>query len=152
VSDDLREQIDIRFDRIEDNIAVFRRVLDAAHAGEAPKPIELSGLAFFLQSFYTETEAIFKLIADDIDSEVPDSDSWHQDLLAAMAKETANRPPVISGELNKMLRDFLNFRHFSRYATAFTLDWDPMAPLVVQVENTLKLLKTELREFLDRIR
>lgn len=148
MSDDLRKRIEIRLERLSEHLDIYRDVLATISEEYSPTGFELSSFAFMLENFYTEIEAIFKLCAKTLDGEIPDSDSWHRDLLTAMTEKTENHPGVISEELSVRLRDHLNFRHFSRHATAVVLDWEQMSPLVLTSEETFKRLKTELGEFL----
>jgi hypothetical protein len=43
--------------------------------------IETAAACAMLHSFYTEIEKILKLIARDLDRQLPSSDTWHRDLL-----------------------------------------------------------------------
>lgn len=149
--DELRKQIEIRLQRLEENITVHKPILDRVKTGDEPGDIELSALAYMLQAFYSDVEAIFKLVARTIDNELPDTDSWHNDLLTFVGHETTDRPALISEELRQKLKEYLTFRHFSRYATAFMLDWEQMSSVVQDCEQTLKKLETELKEFLRAI-
>ena len=151
MSDDLRKRIEIRLERLSEHLSIYRDVLATISEEYSPTGFELSSFAFMLENFYTEIEAIFKLCAKTLDGEIPDSDSWHRDLLTAMTEKTENRPGVISEELSVRLRDHLNFRHFSRNATAVVLDWEQMSPLVLTSEETFKRLKAELGMFLDSL-
>ena len=151
MSDDLRQRIEIRLERLSEHLNIYRDILATINEEYSPTGFELSSFAFMLENFYTEIEAIFKLCAKALGGKIPDSDSWHRDLLSAMTEKTENRPGVISEGLSIRMRDHLNFRHFSRHATAVVLDWEQMSPLVLTSEETFKQLKTELELFLDSL-
>jgi hypothetical protein len=113
-----------------------------------PDPIELSALAAMLHAFYTGIENIFKRIALHVDGEVPEGAKWHRELLRSLASGTTNRGAVISPDLQRRLRSYLDFRHVFRHAYTFQLRWDKMAPLALACRNTLDDLKAELNKFL----
>ena len=69
-----------------------------------------------LHSFYSGVENIFKRIALELDGRLPDSSTWHRDLLDAMARQAQNRRAVISESLEDRLKEYLNFRHVFRPA------------------------------------
>jgi len=140
--------VEVRFERLEEGFAVGRPLIDKARRGEKLTEIELAAAAYFLQTFYTDIEAVFKAIAQHIDGEVPDSDSWHKDLLDLVASETNIRQPVISKDLASKLEECLAFRHFSRNATVVVLQWDKMASLALECESILRDLQTQVRAFL----
>ena len=69
-----------------------------------------------LHSFYNGVENIFKRIALELDGQLPNSRTWHRDLLNAMARPGPSRRAVISEELRDHLNEYLNFRHVFRSA------------------------------------
>jgi hypothetical protein len=100
--------------------------------GELPV-IETAAACAMLHSFYTEIEKIFKIIALDLDGQLPPSDSWHRDLLNQMTQATALRPAIISLDLRNSLGELLAFRHLFRGASVAMMRWDKLAPLVAKV-------------------
>jgi hypothetical protein len=80
------------------------------------------GVALNLQSFYTGIERIFIDVARTLEASVPDSPTWHQDLLLQMSAEVSHlRPPVITRETRLYLDEYRNFRHIVRNVYAFNL-------------------------------
>jgi hypothetical protein len=136
---------------LEATIAAHAEILDRAKTGQPLKEHELSAFAYMLLTLYTDIEAIFKLISQTFDGGPKDSASWHSDLFRSMAKQSAKRPAVLSPALHAKLREYMDFRHFSTYATAAVLDWDKMAPLVLGAETLLADLKVELQDFLLKV-
>ena len=76
-----------------------------------PGVIGTSAACAMLHSFYTEIEKILKIIAREWDGSLPESESWHRDLLIQMSEVTAKRPAVLSADLLATLKEFLAFRH-----------------------------------------
>jgi len=147
----LSAKFDVRLQRLEATIATHAEILDRARTGQPLKGYELSAFAYMLLTLYTDIEAIFKLISQTFDDGPPGSASWHSDLLDSMAKQSAKRPAALCPALHAKLREYLDFRHFSTYATAAVLDWDQMAPLVLGAEPLLADLKGELHDFLLKV-
>ncbi len=104
-----------------------------------------------LHSFYNGIENIFKRVALELDGELPDSRTWHRDLLETMARSAAVRPAVISEGLRDQLKEYLHFRHVFRSAYSFLLEWEKLAPLAQGCEQTFALLKVEVEEFLRQV-
>ncbi|MCE5326722.1 MAG: hypothetical protein LLG01_09925 [Planctomycetaceae bacterium] len=150
--DDLRRQVEYRLKRLDNNVVKLQPVLKKAKLGNAPDDIELSALAFMLQSSYSDIEEVFKTIAKAMNDIIHDQESWHRNLLESMQHPTPARPPVISPALHQALRDYLNFRHYARYSSVVDLNWQKMAPLVHSWEETLSLFKVELLEFMVKLR
>jgi hypothetical protein len=64
-----------------------------------------------------------------------------------MGRPGEARPAVISAGLAERLDAYLDFRHFFRHSYVFLLRWDRMKPLVLDCEETLKLVEDELDQF-----
>lgn len=119
----LRKQFDVEREQLHHLLDVHKPLLEKC-ISEEPTDIELSALATMLHSFYTGIENIFKRIAVEIDSAPPVGETWHRDLLSAMAVPTKNRTAVISESLRDRLRDYLEFRHVFRHAYSIEMAQD----------------------------
>jgi hypothetical protein len=108
----------------------------------------VSALAAMLHSFYGGVENIFKRVTLELGERLPAGQSWHKELLDSMTNETDKRFPLISPELKKRLKDYLEFRHFFRHSYVFDLEWERMKTVVLDLRNTLDLLESELDRFL----
>ncbi len=147
MSDRLRKQIAVELQQLNLLLDVHRPLLVKC-ASEAPNEIEIWALAALLHSFYTGIENIFKRIVLESGDALPAGESWHRELLDAMLDPGATRAGVISQALRDRLREYLRFRHVFRQAYLFQLRWDKMSSLVLGCEETLRLLETELEDFL----
>lgn len=125
---------------------LHRPLLDEVRSSE-PGITELSALAAVLHSFYTGIENIFKGIAVEIDDSFASGEFSHAGLLHQVAQPTDRRPAVISEDLRRQLRYYLDFRHMFRHAYTIELKWRKMADLVLHCEETLDRLQTELEAF-----
>ena len=102
-----------------------------------------------LHSFYNGIENIFKRTTLELGDPMPDDKSWHKNLLDGMTEATGNRKPVLSRELGRRLKEYMEFRHVFRHAYNFDLRWDRMKTLVLGCEETLQLVEGELDRFFE---
>lgn len=112
----------------------------------------VDSVALNLHGFYSGVERIFELIAKKIDNNLPEGNSWHQDLLIQMKTELKRvRPAVISRNTYLKLDDYRSFRHVVRKVYTFNLTKKRIEPLVKDVEKVYSQLKEELKDFIDFI-
>lgn len=146
------EDIEIEIKRIEKLIENYRPLLQKVKIQE-PDFIELSSLAMLVHSFYNGLENVFTRIARKIDGEMPKGEMWHSQLLEQMTKPTGERKQVVlSNNTSKDLEEYLGFRHFSRHAYAFDLEWELMKELVERVEDVKERTLDEIKSFISKIR
>ena len=146
--DRLRRQVMVERKQLNRLIEMHQPLLEKS-ASQCPNDIELSALAAVLHSFYTGIENIFRRIALEIDGALPTGEFWHRELLDAVAHSGRDRSAAISEDLRDRLREYLGFRHVFRHAYAFQLQWEKMSHLVLDCEETLRLLEAELDAFLQ---
>jgi hypothetical protein len=147
VWDDLREQITVEREQLRRLLEVHRSLIEKCRTSP-PTAIELSALAAILHSFYGGVENIFKRAALELGDRLPGGESWRKNLLDSMTEPTGHRVALISPELRKRLKDYMEFRHFFRHSYVFDLEWDRMKAVVLNLEDTLNLLESELDRFL----
>ncbi len=105
-------------------------------------------VALNLHSFYSGIEKIFKLIAKEIDENIPDASNWHEELLAQMCLNIPNiRPPVISCKLKNDLQDYRSFRHLVRNIYTYNINPEKIKPLVQKLPSLLKGVDKDLKLF-----
>lgn len=120
---------------------------------EEPTRIELRAAGSILHDFYTGLEKIFRLIALELDGNLPSGDEWHKRLLDRMAVEIEDvRPPVIDGSLKERLSEYLRFRHLFRHIYGFELNWKRCKPLIRELPEIAKELSDGLDEFQNFLR
>ena len=144
----LRKQIAVEQEQIGRLLEEHRPLLRKC-AAKTRDPIERSALAAMLHSFYTGIENVFKRVAVECDGQSPGGDTWHRDLLDAMAEPSEQRPAVISEDLHDALRAYLNFRHVFRHGYGFRLEWARMSPLVDRCERCLRDFQEDVDLFLE---
>lgn len=105
-----------------------------------------------LHDFYTGIEKIFENIAKEIDQRVPMGEEWHSELLHQMTLDIPGlRPPVISPNTEKRLREYLGFRHLFRKRYGFELDWGKMKRLLLKMPQVLSNVEKEIEIFFDSL-
>jgi hypothetical protein len=120
----------------------------AEEASQDDVSIYLDSVALNLHGFYTGIEGIFESIAHQVDATIPQTVTWHRDLLIQMSKEMpGGRPAVISDEVATKLDEFRRFRHLVRNLYTFDLDDQKIEPLVELLPEIWPLLRAELAAF-----
>jgi len=143
VSAKLAEKIQLGLDELAVITGLMPALIARTREPELPV-IETAAACTMLHSFYTEIEKILKLIALDLDRNLPSSESWHRDLLCQMAASTKMRPAVITPGLvtapgrTAGIPAFIS-RCFDRA--------DALAPLVAKVDGVYKQIAQELNQF-----
>ena len=144
--DRVRREVEFELSQLRKLMSEHASLLREVGSGE-PDTAHRLALGATINSFYGGIESIFRRIAQEIDHKLPTGESWHRDLLMAVAQATGDRPSVISAELLETLRDYLGFRHVFRKGYAFDLKWPRMAHLALACQPTLDRLTTELQSF-----
>ncbi len=145
------EDVEVEIKRIEKLTADYKPLLKRVKVQE-PDIVELGSLAMLLHSFYNGLENIFTRIARKVDEELPRGEGWHRELLRQMATETERRNLVVLSESAcQDLEEYLGFRHFSRHAYAFDLDWELMKDLVERLPAVKQRVLGEIRSFITKL-
>lgn len=115
----------------------------------------LDSVALNLHGFYSGVERIFELIARHVDRKLPDSETWHRDLLLQMSQEMEDVRPALIGEDGAIaLDEFRRFRHLVRNVYTTNLVPDKLVGLMSALSGLWRKLKAELlafAEFLQRL-
>ncbi|MFW6016938.1 MAG: hypothetical protein ACOCRK_10915 [bacterium] len=120
------------------------------HVERNDDDLYLDSVALNLHGFYSALEKIFQLIAQEIDGTVPESASWHQDLLLQMKTDIKKiRPAVISIDTYQKLEDYRGFRHIVRNVYTFNLSEKRVKPLIEDLDILIKGLGKEIEIFIE---
>jgi len=108
--------------------------------------------ASILSDFYMASERIFKLIAKEVDEELPETDDWHKKLLRQMSVEIPEiRPAVIDKKLYLLLEEYLKFRHLVRNIYGFQLDYKRFSHLVLDIDTAISEMVKQVNSFLNKM-
>ena len=150
-----RERIPDLIAEIEDELTSLAAVSDAAVATYETMPDEdeqqaifKESLALKLHNYYTGCERMFCRIAEDVNGGVPDRHDWHIRLLHSMALEIRNvRQKVITRETEKILAEFLAFRHVVRNIYGFEIDLVRLHRLIEKLPGINERICREMQDF-----
>ncbi|HEX6387550.1 MAG TPA: antitoxin [Anaerolineae bacterium] len=106
--------------------------------------------ALNLHAFYSGVERLFELVARQVDGKLPDSDTWHRDLLQQMSDDVPDaRPAVISQQNAVALDEFRRFRHLVRNLYTTNLIPAKMTSLIHTLPALWPGIRAELLAFAD---
>ncbi|MCL2063583.1 MAG: hypothetical protein FWG98_04335 [Candidatus Cloacimonetes bacterium] len=134
---------------IDEMILASKPLLEIAKNRE-PDYGEKCGIAYNMHSFYYGIEKILLLLLISEDKLTVDESKWHKTILAKSFEKTDSRDPIFRDELREPLKDYLNFRHVSRNSYGSVLVWDKMKHLVLSLETTYELVKSDLMFFIEK--
>jgi len=103
----------------------------------------LVGIGAFLQNIYTGMENILKQILLHQNLPIPESPTWHKDLL-----NFAFDNKIISKEILDKIGKYLVFRHFFTHAYGFLIDEEKLEPLMNNISEIYSEFKREIEEYL----
>ena len=99
----------------------------------------LVGIGAFLQNIYTGMENILKQILLHQNFPIPESPTWHKDLL-----NFAFDNKIISKEIVDKIGKYLVFRHFFTHAYGFLIDEEKLEPLMNNISQIYSEFKSEI--------
>jgi uncharacterized protein YutE (UPF0331/DUF86 family) len=106
--------------------------------------VVLVGIGAFLQNIYTGMENILKQMLLHQDISIPDSPTWHKDLLNLAIKNN-----LLTKETVDKIGKYLFFRHFFTHAYGFLIDEEKLGPLMDGISGIYIDFKREIDEFLS---
>ena len=144
------KKIEFELNQIDNLLSEYRDLINKCE-DEKPDLIELTALASVLHSFYNGVENVFLLIAKNIDNDSPEGANWHKKLLIQMQEENDKRNQVISGDIEDELVELLAFRHFYRHSYSFSLDWEEMKTMVLNLFETWEKFQEDINRFIASV-
>jgi hypothetical protein len=110
--------------------------------------IETAAAASILQSFYTGIENLALYLCKTLDGAVPQSPSWHRELLDAASAPTAKRAAIVSQATRDRLVTYLDFRHVVRHGYARRLRSDRTRELFLAAPKVWEEARKDLERFI----
>ena len=143
-----RIKIEHEISRIERLFSDVKPLLDLCKIKE-PDIIEMTAAAQVLHSFYNGVESIIALFFKNINEKLPDGNKWHKDLFEMAFGTNSKNIKIIRDDIKKKLEKYLLFRHFIRHSYSSELEWDEMGPLMKDLEDIWKIIKTDFESFIE---
>jgi uncharacterized protein YutE (UPF0331/DUF86 family) len=112
------------------NVEVALDNLKKAMARKNRTTIELAAIGTFLHNIYGGIENILKQALRLKNVELPNSDSWHKDLLNLSVSKG-----IISEKLSDQLYEYLTFRHFFIHSYGFMLEEKQLKGLAANIQD-----------------
>lgn len=136
---DLKENVEAEFENIE---LVLAGLPDHSNLQNLSM-LELEGTGAILFTFYNGIENILKQILMEVKTDLPEDDSWHNNILNLAVEEN-----IISDECRNNLAQYLAFRNFFRNGYTLNMDANLLQPLVEDHGTAYSTFKTEINNFL----
>lgn len=135
----LKDKIEVEFENIEKIFKEFPQNIPLHQLST----LELAGIATLIHNFYNGIENILKQILKEKNISLPQTSSWHKDLL-----NYSEQNSIISSDTKNKLGEYLAFRHFFSHAYALDLFPEKLEPLVQNVQDVYSSLKEDINKYL----
>ena len=107
--------------------------------------VVLVGIGAYLQNIYMGMENILKQLLLHNSIKIPDTPSWHKDLLILSIEYN-----FITKEIADEIGKFLFFRHFFTHAYGFLIEEEKLKPLMDNIPETYSEFKIEIEKYLTK--
>lgn len=145
----IKKKIEFEISQLDEHLSKSLILIRKCSVRE-PDYVELCAAGSILQSFYNGIENILLVISKNIDGITLNQGKWHRDLLASMCNNAEKRPAVFSEQMYPILADYMNFRHFFRHSYGYSMKWEKLSHLFLNLENNWNEIKKELSIFLSQ--
>lgn len=145
--------------RINDELTKISETLERIYRGlesidvlpvQAREFIE-NTIATDLADVYRGVENIFLRIAREVDTHMPTGSRWHKNLLAQMAEQRPERPPVISENTALRLEKLLEFRHKVTNIYGRQLVYEKTEEHAKSIDELFATISQEFNAFTDSL-
>lgn len=145
----IKKKIEFEISQLDEHLSKSSLLVKKCTQQE-PDFVELCAAGSILHSFYNGIENILLVISKNIDGKTLNQGKWHSELLASMCKDSENRTAVFSEALYPVLADYMNFRHFFRHSYGYSMKWEKLSHLFLNIETNWNKIKKELFDFLSK--
>ena len=143
----VKEKIEYEISRIEKLLSDAKPLLDLCKLKE-PDFIEKTAAAQILHSFYNGVESVVILFLKSINEKTPNDSRWHKTLFEIMFGKNSMNVTILRNEIKVPLEKYMYFRHFISHSYSSELKWNEMEPLVKNLEEMWKIIKTDFELFI----
>jgi hypothetical protein len=143
----IKIKIEHEISRIEKSLGDVKPLLDLCKIRE-PDIIEMTAAAQVLHSFYNGVESVIVLFFKYEDEKIPNDIRWHKVLFEMAFGTNSKNIKIIRDDIKRKLENYLSFRHLIRHSYSSELDWNRMGPLIKEIEDIWKIIKTDFEMFI----
>ncbi|MDR1963315.1 MAG: hypothetical protein LBQ50_06015 [Planctomycetaceae bacterium] len=147
MDNNVKEKIEYEISRIEKLINDAKPLLDLCKLKE-PDFVEITASAQILHSFYNGVESVVVLFLKSIDEKIPNDSRWHKTLFEIIFDTNSKNREIIRRGIKEQMEQYMYFRHFIRHSYSSELKWSEMEPLVKNLEEIWKIIKSDFELFI----
>jgi len=140
---DIKQEVYAEMENIESVLTELEKVKNRPDK----ELVVLVGIGAYLQNIYNGIENILKQILLFKNISVPDSTTWHKDLLNLSVKDN-----VIKRETAESIGRYLFFRHFFSHSYGFLVEERKVKPLMDNALEVYSVFKEEIEDYLKKIK
>jgi len=140
---DLNQKVYAEMENIEAVLTELDKVKDILNK----ELVVLVGIGGYLQNIYNGIENILKQILLFNDILIPNSPTWHKELLNLSVKNK-----VINKATAEEIGKYLFFRHFFTHSYGFLIEERKIKPLMDDAHKIYSSFKKEIEDYLTTIR
>jgi len=139
---DIKQKVYAEMENIESVLTELEKVKNRPDK----ELVVLVGIGAYLQNIYNGIENILKQILLFKNISIPDSTTWHKDLLNLSVKDN-----VIKRETTESIGRYLFFRHFFSHSYGFLVEERKVKPLMDNALEVYSVFKEEIEDYLKTI-
>ena len=142
----LVERIEQELTKLQESVAQVQRLLiKVQQTGDRDY---IGTIALHLHGYYNGIERILSVVAQSIDSSVPQDEDWHQQLLTQMTLPIPNARPALIGErAYQELNELRGFRHVVRSNYAYELEPERVVALAEKLSIGTQAFLHDCQQF-----
>lgn len=129
-----------------ENITTVLTELEKVRDRPRKELVVIVGIGAYLQNIYTGMENILKQLLLHKGIPIPDTPTWHKDLLNLAVKHN-----LITKETADKIGKYLFFRHFFTHAYGFLVDESKLKHLMNNIPDVYSEFKEEIDNYLTKI-
>ncbi|MDH5718169.1 MAG: hypothetical protein OEZ22_11110 [Spirochaetia bacterium] len=138
-------QLQREFEAEKELIEQTLSFLEKAIGIKKKSKIELAAIGTFIHNIFNGIENIFKRILKNKNISLPNSETFHKDLIELVEKEN-----IISFSLAEKLDEYRAFRHFFIHGYGIILKDEQLMPLAKNLSGIWRQFELEIRTYIQQ--
>ena len=137
----LKKKVEAEFQNIKRILEELEKVKDK----EEKDLVVIVGIGAYIQNIYSGMENIIKQILIDLEVTIPNSPTWHKDLLNLACKHQ-----IISQDMIEEIGQYLLFRHYFMHSYGFLIEEEKLSPLMNNISKLFLDFKENIETFINK--